>query len=78
MTSTPVKAGPSTSSTTSLFRPARTKYRSVGVLKLLGTYGTEYGVLSAAAFLTMAVPLLVFFSLQRFFVQGLLAGSVKS
>ena len=51
---------------------------TVGVLKLLGTYGTEYGVLSAAAFLTMAVPLLVFFSLQRFFVQGLLAGSVKS
>lgn len=51
---------------------------TVGVLKLLGTYGTEYGVLSAAAFLTMAVPLLVFFSLQRYFVQGLLAGSVKS
>ena len=51
---------------------------TVGVLKLLGTYGTEYGVLSAAAFLTMAVPLLVFFALQRYFVQGLLAGSVKS
>ena len=51
---------------------------TVGVLKLLGTYGTEYGVLSAAAFLTMAVPLLVFFSLQRYFVQGLLAGSVKA
>lgn len=51
---------------------------TVGVLALLGTYGTEYGVLSAAAFLTMAIPLLVFFSLQRYFVQGLLAGSVKS
>lgn len=51
---------------------------TVGVLHLLGTYGTEYGVLSAAAFLTMAVPLLVFFSLQRYFVQGLLAGSVKA
>ena len=51
---------------------------TVGVLHLLGTYGTEYGILAAAAFLTMAVPLLVFFSLQRYFVQGLLAGSVKS
>ncbi len=50
---------------------------TVGVVNLLTTYGTEWDLLSAAAFLTMAVPLLVFFSLQRYFVQGLLAGSVK-
>ncbi|MGH2382804.1 MAG: carbohydrate ABC transporter permease, partial [Candidatus Limnocylindria bacterium] len=34
-------------------------------------------LLAAASFLIMAVPLIVFFSLQRYFVQGLLAGSVK-
>jgi alpha-glucoside transport system permease protein len=45
--------------------------------QLLGTYGTEWDILAAASFLIMVVPLAVFFSLQRFFVQGLLAGSVK-
>ena len=44
---------------------------------LLGTYGSEWHILAAASFLIMVVPLAVFFSLQRFFVQGLLAGSVK-
>jgi alpha-glucoside transport system permease protein len=51
---------------------------TVGIVNLLTTYATEWDLLSAAAFLTMAVPLLVFFGLQRYFVQGLLAGSVKS
>jgi alpha-glucoside transport system permease protein len=41
------------------------------------TYGVEWHLLSAGAFLLMVVPLVVFFSLQRYFVQGLLAGSVK-
>jgi alpha-glucoside transport system permease protein len=50
---------------------------TVQVTTLLGTYGTEWNLLAAAAFLLMAVPLAVFFSLQRYFVQGLLAGSVK-
>jgi alpha-glucoside transport system permease protein len=44
---------------------------------LLSQYGTEWNLLAAGAFLLMIVPLLVFFSLQRYFVQGLLAGSVK-
>ncbi len=44
---------------------------------LLGQYGSEWNLLAAGAFLLMIVPLLVFFSLQRYFVQGLLAGSVK-
>ena len=44
---------------------------------LLGTFGTEWHLLAAASFLIMLVPLIVFFSLQRYFVQGLLAGSVK-
>jgi alpha-glucoside transport system permease protein len=50
---------------------------TIQVTTLLGTYGTEWNLLAAAAFLLMAVPLAVFFSLQRYFVQGLLAGSVK-
>ena len=44
---------------------------------LLGTFATEWHLLAAASFLIMVVPLIVFFSLQRYFVQGLLAGSVK-
>ncbi len=51
---------------------------TVGISKLLSTYGTEWNLLSAGAFILMIVPLIVFFSLQRYFVQGLLAGSVKS
>jgi alpha-glucoside transport system permease protein len=50
---------------------------TVKVTALLGTYATEWSILAAAAFLVMIVPLVVFISLQRYFVQGLLAGSVK-
>jgi len=50
---------------------------TIQVTTLLGTYGAEWHLLAASAFLLMAVPLAVFFSLQRYFVQGLLAGSVK-
>ena len=42
-----------------------------------GTYGAEWHLLASGAFLLMIVPLAVFFALQRYFVQGLLAGSVK-
>jgi alpha-glucoside transport system permease protein len=51
---------------------------TVRIPYLLSTYGQEYHLLSAATFLLMIVPLVVFFSLQRYFVQGLLAGSVKA
>jgi alpha-glucoside transport system permease protein len=47
------------------------------IQEVQSTYGVEWHLLSAGAFLLMAVPLIVFFSLQRYFVQGLLAGSVK-
>jgi alpha-glucoside transport system permease protein len=50
---------------------------TVKITTLLGTYGSEWHLLAASAFLLMFVPLAVFFSLQRYFVQGLLAGSVK-
>jgi alpha-glucoside transport system permease protein len=44
---------------------------------LVSSFGTEWQLLTAAAFISMALPLVVFFSLQRYFVQGILAGSVK-
>jgi alpha-glucoside transport system permease protein len=47
------------------------------ITELQGTYGAEYHLLASGAFLLMIVPLIVFFALQRYFVQGLLAGSVK-
>ncbi|MFL5950454.1 MAG: carbohydrate ABC transporter permease [Gaiellaceae bacterium] len=51
---------------------------TVRIPYLISTYGQEYNLLAAAAFLLMFLPLIVFFALQRYFVQGLLAGSVKS
>jgi alpha-glucoside transport system permease protein len=44
---------------------------------LTGSYGGDWHLLTAGAFVTMILPLVVFFSLQRYFVRGLLAGSVK-
>jgi alpha-glucoside transport system permease protein len=44
---------------------------------LLGSRGGNWEILTASAFVTILVPLLVFFSLQRYLVRGLLAGSVK-
>jgi alpha-glucoside transport system permease protein len=50
---------------------------TVRLAELSGTRGNDWQVLSAGAFVSMIVPLIVFLSLQRFFVRGLLAGSVK-
>ncbi len=44
---------------------------------LVSSFGTEWQLLTAAAFISMALPLVVFFALQRYFVEGILAGSVK-
>jgi len=44
---------------------------------LVGERGQDWHVLTAGAFITMIIPLIVFFSLQRYFVRGLTAGSVK-
>jgi alpha-glucoside transport system permease protein len=44
---------------------------------LAGTYGQTWYLLSAGAFLAIIIPLVVFFSLQRYFVRGLLAGATK-
>ena len=45
--------------------------------ELVGTRGDQWHVLTAAAFVTMLVPLIVFLALQRYFVRGILTGSVK-
>ncbi len=50
---------------------------TVALANLSGSRGTSWYLLSAAAFVSMVVPLIVFLSMQRFFVRGLLAGSIK-
>ena len=50
---------------------------TMAVRELNGSRGEDWHIMTAAAFVSMAVPLLVFFSLQRYFVRGLTAGSVK-
>ena len=50
---------------------------TVQIQSLVSSFGTNYQVLTAAAFVSMALPLLVFFSLQRYFVQGILTGAVN-
>ncbi|MFQ5855371.1 MAG: carbohydrate ABC transporter permease [Anaerolineae bacterium] len=44
---------------------------------LVNSLGQDWHLLTAAAFITMMLPLVIFFSLQRYFVRGILAGSVK-
>jgi alpha-glucoside transport system permease protein len=50
---------------------------TVSVANLVNSLGQGFQWLTAAAFFSMIVPLIVFFSLQRYFVRGILAGSVK-
>jgi alpha-glucoside transport system permease protein len=47
------------------------------LVEVSGSFGQSWHLLTAAAFVSMVLPLVVFFSLQRYFVRGLLAGSVK-
>lgn len=50
---------------------------TLALSNLVGSYGQEWHILTAAAFVSMVVPLIVFFSLQRYFVRGILAGAIK-
>jgi len=50
---------------------------TVRIASLVGLRGEGWEVLTAAAFVSLVVPLAIFFGLQRYFVKGLLAGSVK-
>lgn len=47
------------------------------LLGLMGAFGQDWHLLTAGAFVSMLLPLAVFFSLQRFFVRGMMQGSVK-
>jgi alpha-glucoside transport system permease protein len=55
----------------------RNEVVTITLANLVGSRGQDWHLLTAGAFITMTVPLLVFFALQRFFVRGLTAGSVK-
>ena len=50
---------------------------TVALAGLVGARGESWHLLTAAAFISMTLPLVVFFSLQKYFVRGLTAGSVK-
>ena len=60
-----VFAGPSTAPMTVIVR------------YLVGAYGNGWHLMTAAAFISMVLPLIIFFALQRYFVTGLTAGAVK-
>lgn len=60
-----------------LFTNADSMPLTVAIQTQLRQFGSNIDVLSAGAFLSMIVPLIVFFAFQRFFVQALLAGSQK-
>ncbi len=56
---------------------ARTSPITLTIANMIGSYGEDWQLLTSAAFISMVVPLIVFFSLQRYFVRGILAGSLK-
>jgi len=50
---------------------------TVDIFSQLRQFGSNIDIIAPASFMSMLIPLVVFFSFQRYFVQGLLAGSVK-
>lgn len=50
---------------------------TVTISNLVSSQGEGWQLLTAAAFISMLLPLIIFFSLQRYFINGILAGSVK-
>ena len=60
-----------------LGRDPNTRIVTVNLANIVGDRGQDWHLLTAGAFMSMIIPLLVFFLLQRYFVRGLLAGSVK-
>jgi alpha-glucoside transport system permease protein len=57
---------------------AEVRVLPTALYQLIGSRGGSWHLLTAGAFITMVVPLIVFLLLQRSFVRGILAGSVKS
>jgi alpha-glucoside transport system permease protein len=60
-----------------VFLGTQTPIVTTKLAELVGSRGQDWHVLTAGAFMTMIMPLIVFFSLQRYFVRGMMAGSVK-
>ncbi len=50
---------------------------TVTINNLVSSFGTQWQLLTAAAFISMILPLIIFFALQRYFVEGITAGAVK-
>jgi alpha-glucoside transport system permease protein len=50
---------------------------TVTISNLVNSFGSSWHLLTAAAFVSMILPLVIFFALQRYFVEGILAGAVK-
>ena len=50
---------------------------TVTISNLVNSLGQDWQLLTAAAFISMALPLVIFFTLQRYFTHGILAGAVK-
>ncbi len=60
-----------------VFLGAKTPVLTYQISNMVTSLGIGWQLLTAAAFLSMALPMIVFFSLQRYFVRGMLAGAVK-
>lgn len=60
-----------------VFLGGQTPVMTYQIANMVTSHGSGWHLLTAAAFISMALPMIVFFGLQRFFVHGMLAGSVK-
>jgi len=60
-----------------VFADSQTQPLTVAIREQLRSFGSNIDVIAPAAFLQLMVPLIVFFAFQRYFVQGLLAGSQR-
>jgi alpha-glucoside transport system permease protein len=60
-----------------VFLGGQTPVITYQIANMVTSHGSGWHLLTAAAFISMALPMVVFFSLQRFFVHGMLSGSIK-
>jgi alpha-glucoside transport system permease protein len=60
-----------------VFLGSKNQVLTVTLANMVGEKGQDWQLLTSGAFISMLLPLAVFFALQRYFVRGLLAGSVK-